>query len=956
MFLRLFYVFIVYFLINLHMSYALEPCSKDAVWDNCFASHTDDNGLTYTGEWKNNKRNGQGTVTYPNGDKYVGGFKNDTFHGQATVFFADGRVWVGQFSNGEWVEGEQYAAGDVPPDVINKTKKGSLGVKINPVTDDIATSLGLEKAMGALVVEIIPGSPAEKSGMQTGDIIIKYGDKEVDEYLTLPKIISEIDKYESTQVEVWRKGGSTILQIVLIPTGEDLSNVSTETVKTESSTSEDKSGVTGSNACLENEIWDNCVASYTDDYGSVYTGEWKNNLPHGEGTYAYANGAKYVGEFKDGKSHGQGTLTYSEAEGGKYVGEFKDGELNGQGTMFFTDGINGMWIGQWNNGKWVEGQKFAAGDSAIDLIKAGADVCLKTDEVWDNCVASHTDDNGLTYTGEWKNNKRDGKGTYSWANGSKYVGESKDNRMNGQGTYTWAGEWSGQKYVGEWKDGNYHGQGTMTYISGDQYLGEWKDSKRHGQGTYTFSNGDKYVGEWEDGAEHGEAVKTFADGRVWIGLFRDGHWVSGRQHAAGEMSLDVVDSEASETESSKDGLCVSSAKVWNDCVGKISSEDGVYNGEWKNNLPHGEGTFAYDMINPWKEYIGNFFAGKRSGQGTLTYKDYDGRVNYVGEWENDLMHGKGTETFANGSVYVGEWRNDYKEGKGTFSYADGSEYVGNFEKGWIKGQGILTYANGDKYVGEWDVSFNGKGTYTFANGDEYVGDFVAGKRTGQGTFTFDDGSVYVGEWKDDKYSGEGTLTLADGTNKTGAFLNGRYIGDGYPYKIKGIGLGDKTGPCSPEGYIYSDVLNKPVRSALECFSGKPEDEINVIFSLDGSSIVRVIRKQYLSQSDPEIDQILEAAVGFYGTPTARDDDNFIFIYDNAHSIDKDNGINEDGMGLRIAGFLCADGRNGTKKCNGLGIYVIEYDLVDVDMYNKQVKDGTLKMEEIQKEKISEQEF
>ncbi len=40
----------------------------------------------------------------------------------------------------------------------------------------------------------------------------------------------------------------------------------------------------------------------------------------------------------------------------------------------------------------------------------------------------------------------------------------------------------------------------------------------------------------------------------------------------------------------------------------------------------------------------------------------------------------------------------------------------------------------------------------------------------------------------------------------------------------------------------------------------------------------------------------------------------------------------------------------------LGIYVIEYDLVDVDMYNQQVKYGTLKMEEIQIEKISEQEF
>jgi hypothetical protein len=67
-------------------------------------------------------------------------------------------------------------------------------------------------------------------------------------------------------------------------------------------------------------------------------------------------------------------------------------------------------------------------------------------------------------------------------------------------------------------------------------------------------------------------------------------------------------------------------------------------------------------------------------------------------------------------------------------------------------------------------------------------------------------------------------------------------------------------------------------------------------------------------------------------------------------------MNEDGIGLVIKGYICADGNYGTKNCEGLGIYVIEYDLVDVDMYNKQVEDGKLKMEKIQKEKISDQEF
>ena len=71
---------------------------------------------------------------------------------------------------------------------------------------------------------------------------------------------------------------------------------------------------------------------------------------------------------------------------------------------------------------------------------------------------------------------------------------------NGQGTYRWE---SGDEYVGEWKDGKRHGLGTYTYASGefagDKYVGEWKDSNQHGQGTYTFADGTVEKGIWENG-------------------------------------------------------------------------------------------------------------------------------------------------------------------------------------------------------------------------------------------------------------------------------------------------------------------------------------------------------------------------------------------------------------------------------------------------------------------------
>ena len=64
-------------------------------------------------------------------------------------------------------------------------------------------------------------------------------------------------------------------------------------------------------------------------------------------------------------------------------------------------------------------------------------------------------------------------GTYTFADGGKYVGEYRDNKRNGQGTYTY---------------------GLSTQWAGDKYVGEYRDNKRHGQGTYTFADGEKYVG------------------------------------------------------------------------------------------------------------------------------------------------------------------------------------------------------------------------------------------------------------------------------------------------------------------------------------------------------------------------------------------------------------------------------------------------------------------------------
>ena len=87
--------------------------------------------------------------------------------------------------------------------------------------------------------------------------------------------------------------------------------------------------------------------TYSD--GSVYTGQFKNDLFNGEGTLIYANGDKYVGEFKYGLRHGKGTMTW--IDGSKYVGGFKDNLFSGQGTYTSKDGK--IESGQWESGKFI---------------------------------------------------------------------------------------------------------------------------------------------------------------------------------------------------------------------------------------------------------------------------------------------------------------------------------------------------------------------------------------------------------------------------------------------------------------------------------------------------------------------------------------------------------------------------------------------------------------------------
>jgi serine protease Do len=86
------------------------------------------------------------------------------------------------------------------------TRRGWLGVRIQSVGEDIAESLGLDQAKGALVADVTPTGPAEASGIKPGDVVVRFDGKEVNEMRDLPRIVADTPVGKTVVVEIMRDG------------------------------------------------------------------------------------------------------------------------------------------------------------------------------------------------------------------------------------------------------------------------------------------------------------------------------------------------------------------------------------------------------------------------------------------------------------------------------------------------------------------------------------------------------------------------------------------------------------------------------------------------------------------------------------------------------------------------------------------------------------------------------
>lgn len=95
------------------------------------------------------------------------------------------------------------------------TRRGWLGVTIQQVTDEIADSLGLPEASGALVSTVHDDSPAAAAGIKTGDVIRKFNGQTVPSSRRLPRMVADATVGTTVPVEVWRAGDTLAVEVQL---------------------------------------------------------------------------------------------------------------------------------------------------------------------------------------------------------------------------------------------------------------------------------------------------------------------------------------------------------------------------------------------------------------------------------------------------------------------------------------------------------------------------------------------------------------------------------------------------------------------------------------------------------------------------------------------------------------------------------------------------------------------
>ncbi len=99
--------------------------------------------------------------------------------------------------------------------VSGRVQRGRIGVQIDQVTRDVAESIGLGRPQGALVRSVETGSPADKAGIEAGDIITKFNGQAIERATDLPRMVGNTKPGSKVNMTVFRRGGSRDLTVTV---------------------------------------------------------------------------------------------------------------------------------------------------------------------------------------------------------------------------------------------------------------------------------------------------------------------------------------------------------------------------------------------------------------------------------------------------------------------------------------------------------------------------------------------------------------------------------------------------------------------------------------------------------------------------------------------------------------------------------------------------------------------
>ncbi len=282
---------------------------------------------------------------------------------------------------------------------------------------------------------------------------------------------------------------------------------------------------------------------------------------------------------------------YKFESGERYEGHHKNGKRNGYGIYTWPSGIA-------YGGEWVDNKR--NGEAVVYLANGNYGTC------------TYQDDEQVGGYGDW-----------TYGNGDTYDGSLTANySRNGYGTYTFA---DGRYYTGSHLDGKFSGLGKMVWTNGDMYIGEWLDNERNGFGIYIAANGKIKAGDWSFGELKTGQNYGYANGRTTEIASNFGGLFSAINYATADcLSGDCLNGKGSKKYSS--GL--------------------IYNGEFKDALEHGYGTWVFT---DGSKQTGYFEQGKPNGVFKAMFTD--GGI-MIGDYANGLVDGYSIYIYPSKNIVV----------------------------------------------------------------------------------------------------------------------------------------------------------------------------------------------------------------------------------------------------------------------------------------------------------------